>query len=60
SVSSGTWVKRIRYPDNAHKRGEKFMPEALNTIQKDRMDSKLWWDTADTKTKSGGLMNSNF
>lgn len=60
SVASGTWVKRIRYPDNAHNHASEFMPAAQNTIDTDRMDIKLWWDTADTKTKSGGLMNSNF
>ena len=60
SVASNTWVKRIRYPDNAHQFASDAMPEALNTIDNDRMDIKLWWDTADTKSKSNGLMNSNF
>jgi hypothetical protein len=61
SVATNTWVKRIRYPDNQHNQNEKNMPESLNTIAKDRMDIRVWWDTADTKTKgSNGLMNSNF
>ena len=60
SVASDTWVKRIRYPDNAHDLAEEMMPEAYNTLEKDRMDIKVWWDVADTKTKSGGLMSSNF
>lgn len=61
SVASGTWVKRVRYPDNAHLQDEVNMPSALNTLDSDKMDIRLWWDTADTKTKDGsGLMNSNF
>ena len=60
SVASGTWVKRVRYPDNDHLQDEANMPEALNTVEKDRMDIRVWWDTADTKTKASGLMNSNF
>ncbi|MFA8433035.1 MAG: SusD/RagB family nutrient-binding outer membrane lipoprotein [Marinifilaceae bacterium] len=61
SVASGTWVKRVRYPDNEHLQNEANMPSALNTLDNDRMDRKVWWDTADTKTKDGnGLMNSNF
>ncbi|WP_298554209.1 SusD/RagB family nutrient-binding outer membrane lipoprotein [uncultured Algibacter sp.] len=60
SVASGTWVKRIRYPDNAHELEQQNMPAGQNTIDSDRMDIRLWWDTADTKTKSDGLMNSNF
>jgi len=68
SVEPNTWVKRIRYPDNAHNFDFNNLPEnikesldnELSSIQKNRMDAKLWWDTADTKTKSGGLMNSNF
>lgn len=60
SVASETWVKRIRYPDNQHNLNSISMPTSQNTIDTDRMDIKLWWDTADTKTKSGGLMNSNF
>lgn len=60
TVAPDTWVKRIRYPDNAHDFESQFMPEAFNTIPTNRMDIRLWWDTADTKTKSGGLMSSNF
>lgn len=60
SVTPDTWVKRVRYPDAAHNFESEFMPTSRNTIPKDRMDIRLWWDTADTKTKSGGLMNSNF
>ncbi len=60
SVASGTWVKRIRYPDNAHIFDSSFMPASQNTIETDRMDIKLWFDTTDSKAKSGGLMNSNF
>ncbi|MCU4176607.1 SusD/RagB family nutrient-binding outer membrane lipoprotein [Carboxylicivirga sp. N1Y90] len=60
SVASGKWVKRIRYSDAAHLLNEKNMPADLNTIEKDRMDIKVWWDTADTSTKgSNGLMDSN-
>lgn len=60
SVASGTWVKRVRYPNSAHLNNEESMPSDKNTIDTDRMDSKVWWDTADTKTKNGGgLMNSN-
>lgn len=59
-VAANTWVKRIRYPDNQHNQNEINMPAALNTIEKDRMDIKVWWDVADTKTKTNGLMNSNF
>lgn len=60
SVAAGTFVKRIRYPDNAHNTEQDMMPINQNTIEADRMDIKVWWDTADTKTKSNGLMNSNF
>jgi len=61
SVASGTWVKRIRYPDNAHEQEEEYMPSNLNTTDTDRMDSKVWWDTANTQDKSDdGLMSSNF
>jgi hypothetical protein len=60
SVASGTWVKRIMYPDNAHEQEEEYMPDAMNTSETDRMDIKVWWDTANTKDKSNGLMNSNF
>ncbi len=60
SVASGTWVKRIRYPENAHQFDSEFMPSDRNTIDSDRMDIRIWWDTADTKTKSNGLMSSNF
>ncbi|WP_372754897.1 SusD/RagB family nutrient-binding outer membrane lipoprotein [Labilibaculum sp.] len=59
SVASGTWVKRIRYPDNAHEQEEEFMPSSLNTTTTDRMDTKVWWDTADTQDKTSGLMDSN-
>lgn len=60
TVAPNTWVKRIRYPDAAHNFESEFMPADQNTIPTNRMDIRLWWDTADTKTKSGGLMNSNF
>jgi len=60
SVAADTWVKRVRYPDAAHNFESELMPASLNTIPTNRMDIRLWWDTADTKTKSGGLMNSNF
>lgn len=61
SVAAGTWVKRVRYPDNEHLQNQSNMPEGLNTLTTDRMDIRVWWDTADTKTKDGnGLMNSNF
>ncbi|WP_319268534.1 SusD/RagB family nutrient-binding outer membrane lipoprotein [uncultured Draconibacterium sp.] len=60
TVSEGTYVKRIRYPDNQHQVNELSMPESLNTLDKDRMDVRLWWDVADTKTKTNGLMSSNF
>ncbi|MGQ1788293.1 MULTISPECIES: SusD/RagB family nutrient-binding outer membrane lipoprotein [unclassified Saccharicrinis] len=60
SVASGTWVKRIRYPDNAHEFDSELMPSSKNTIESDRMDIRLWWDVADTKDKTSGLMNSNF
>ena len=60
TVTAGTWVKRVRYPNNEHDQNEANMPSALNTLETDRMDAKVWWDTADTKTKDGsGLMNSN-
>ena len=59
SVASGTWVKRVRYPNSAHLNNEANMPSTQNTIETDRMDARLWWDTADTKTKTSGLMNSN-
>ncbi len=60
SVAADTWVKRIRYPDNQHNLNSASMPTSQNTIDTDRMDIRLWWDTADTKDKSSGLMNSNF
>lgn len=60
TVALGSWVKRIRYPNNEHQQNSMNMPSAQNTKDSDRMDIRLWWDTADTKTKSGGLMNSNF
>ena len=61
SVAQGTWVKRIRYPNSVHdNEPDDILPAGRKTIAEDRMDIRLWWDTADTKTKSGGLMNSNF
>ena len=60
SVAPNTWVKRIRYPNNQHDLNNVNIPAEYNTIDSDRMDIKLWWDTADTKNKTGGLMNSNF
>lgn len=60
TVASGTWVKRVRYPDNEHRQNEENMPEGMRSENDDRMDIKVWWDTADTKTKVNGLMNSNF
>jgi hypothetical protein len=60
SVASGTWVKRIRYPDNQHDLNSESMPSSQNTVSTDRMDINLWWDTANTNTKANGLMNSNF
>ncbi len=60
SVAPGTWVKRIRYPDNQHNVNEVNMPAALNSSVTDRMDIKVWWDVADTKSKTGGLMSTNF
>lgn len=60
SVSPGTYVKRIRYPNNAHNTEEDMMPAAQNTIDGDRMDIKVWWDTTGAEAKSNGLMNSNF
>ena len=61
SVASGTYVKRIRYPDNQHKTNEVNMPSGLNTTDKDRMDTKVWWDVAGSETKGANkLMNSNF
>jgi len=60
TVASGTWVKRVRYPDNEHRQNEDNMPEGMRSEDTDRMDIKVWWDTADTKTKSDGLMSTNF
>ncbi|WP_154665720.1 SusD/RagB family nutrient-binding outer membrane lipoprotein [Saccharicrinis fermentans] len=60
SVAEGTYVKRIRYPDNEHRLNETNMPVSLNSLDADRMDIRVWWDVSDTKTKSDGLMNSNF
>ena len=61
SVAQGTWVKRVRYPDNEHEQNQVSMPSDMNTLDTDRMDKRVWWDVADTKTKGGdGLMNSNF
>lgn len=44
TVASGQTVKRIRYPDNEHRLNEASMPANLNTLAKDRMDVKVWWD----------------
>lgn len=60
TVAPETWVKRLRYPDEAFDLDSELMPPAFNTPMSNRMDARLWWDTADTKTKSGGLMSSNF
>lgn len=61
SVAANTWVKRIRYPDNQHNLNQTNMPASLNTVDKDRMDVKVWWDVAGTETKNNeGLMSSNF
>ncbi|WP_321298424.1 SusD/RagB family nutrient-binding outer membrane lipoprotein [Marinifilum fragile] len=60
SVAADTWVKRIRYSSNAHQMDQASMPESLNSVEKDRMDIRVWWDTADTKTKTSGVMSSNF
>ncbi len=60
TVAPQTYVKRIRYPDNEHNTNSESLPEGMRTPGDDRMDIRLWWDTADTKTKNGGLMNSNF
>jgi len=60
TVASGTWVKRVRYPDNEHLQNQANMPSSQNTLDTDRMDIRVWWDTANTKDKDGsGLMNSN-
>ncbi|MBI9064628.1 MAG: SusD/RagB family nutrient-binding outer membrane lipoprotein [Marinilabiliaceae bacterium] len=60
TVAEGTWVKRVRYPDNEHRQNEDNMPNGMQDVTTDRMDIKVWWDVADTKTKSNGLMSSNF
>ncbi|WP_345165576.1 SusD/RagB family nutrient-binding outer membrane lipoprotein [Algibacter aquimarinus] len=60
TVAAGTYVKRVRYPDNAFNTEADMLPADQNTIDTNRMDNRLWWDIADTKTKSNGLMNSNF
>ncbi|WP_321516420.1 SusD/RagB family nutrient-binding outer membrane lipoprotein [Marinifilum fragile] len=60
TVAPGTWVKRVRYPINEHLQNSENMPATQNTPETDRMDIKVWWDTADTKTKTSGLMSSNF
>ena len=65
TVADGTWVKRINYPDNQHQQNQVNMPSSQNTVATDRMDIKVWWDTADTKTKPEnngvfGLIDSNF
>jgi len=60
TVAEGTWVKRVRYPDNEHRQNEENMPNGMQDVTTDRMDIKVWWDVADTKTKSNGLMSSNF
>jgi hypothetical protein len=59
TVADGTWVKRINYPDNQHQQNQVSMPASQNTVGTDRMDIKVWWDTTNTKEKSGGLMSSN-
>ncbi len=60
TVAPESYVKRIRYPDNEHNTNVESLPEGMRTPADDRMDIRLWWDTADTKTKSDGLMNTNF
>lgn len=61
TVAQDTYVKRIRYPNNQHEKNSANIPAALQSVDTDRMDIKVWWDVADTKTKgSDGLMNSNF
>lgn len=60
TVADGTYVKRIRYPENEHRMNEQNMPSGQNSITSDRMDIRVWWDVADTKNKVNGLMNSNF
>jgi len=60
TVAPNTYVKRIRYPNNQHDLNSKSIPAAFNTLDKDRMDIRLWWDVAGTETKVAGLMNSNF
>ena len=61
TVAAGTYVKRIRYPDNQHNLNQENMPQTLNSLDKDRMDIKLWWDVKGTELKgTNGLMDSNF
>jgi len=61
SVAQGSFVKRIRYPNNQHDLNSAMMPSGLNTLDSDRMDIKLWWDVEGTEQKGAdGLMNSNF
>ncbi len=61
SVAQGTFVKRVRYPNNQHDLNSSSMPASLNTLDKDRMDVKVWWDVEGTESKGAdGLMNSNF
>ncbi len=59
TVAPGTWVKRVRYPNNEHNNNADNIPSGFAPVESDRMDVRIWWDTADTKTKSNGLMNSN-
>ena len=56
TVSANTYIKRVRYPDNQHD----YNPLLQQSYEDDRMDIRMWWDVADTKSKSGGLMSSNF
>jgi len=61
TVAQGTYVKRIRYPNNQHELNADMIPASLNSLSQDRMDIKVWWDVAGTETKGAdGLMNSNF
>ncbi|WP_282124807.1 SusD/RagB family nutrient-binding outer membrane lipoprotein [Marinifilum flexuosum] len=60
TVDVGSWVKRIRYPNNQHEQNSANIPSSMNTKDTDKMGIRVWWDTADTKDKVGGLMSSNF
>ena len=51
TVAAETWVKRVRYPDNEFLQNKDNMPASRNTVDTDRMDIRVWWDTADTKDK---------